>query len=60
MGWAIKGVGEEESPLGVGGSYPRLDSVFQRTVGILSRNREYIETLRKWGKESAASASGRK
>lgn len=58
--WAIKTVAEEEYTLGMCGSYTRLDSVFQRTVGILSRNREYIETLRKWGKESAASASGRK
>ncbi|MDE6411280.1 MAG: AAA family ATPase [Clostridia bacterium] len=58
--WAIKTVAEEEFTLGMCGSYTRLDSVFQRTVGILSRNREYIETLRKWGKESAASASGRK
>ena len=58
--WAIKTVAEEEYTLGMCGSYTRLDSVFQRTVGILSRNMEYIETLRKWGKESAASASGRK
>ena len=58
--WAIKTVAEEEYTLGMCGSYTRLDSVFQRTVGTLSRNREYIETLRKWGKDSAASASGRK
>ncbi len=58
--WAIKTVAEEEYTLGMCGSYTRLDSVFQRTVGALSRNREYIETIRKWGKDSAAPASGRK
>ena len=58
--WAIKTVAEEEYTLGMCGSYSRLDSVFQRTVSTLARNREYIETLRKWGKASAASASGRK
>lgn len=58
--WAIKTVAEEEYTLGMCGSYTRLDSVFQRTVGTLSRNREYIESLRKWGKECAASASGRR
>lgn len=57
--WAIKTVAEEEYTLGMCGSYTRLDSVFQRTVGTLSRNREYIETLRKWGKDSAVLA-GRK
>lgn len=58
--WAIKTVAEEEYTLGMCGSYTRLDSVFQRTVGILARNREYIESLRKWGKECATPASGRK
>ncbi len=58
--WAIKTVAEEEYTLGMCGSYTRLDSVFQRTVGILSRNREYIESLRKWGEECATPASGRK
>lgn len=58
--WAIKTVAEEEYTLGMCGSYTRIDSVFQRTVGILARNREYIESLRKWGKEFAIPASGRK
>lgn len=58
--WAIKTVAEEEYTLGMCGSYTRIDSVFQRTVGTLSRNREYIETLRRLGKDSAVPASGRK